>query len=175
MTTEHVERLRLRYSPDDLFDLVSDVRRYPDFISLITAMRVTRNHVEDGVGELDAEARVRFRFVRERFTSRVYLNKPQRRIDVTYLSGPFTDLANRWRFHQLSDGSTLVDFWIRYHFNNPLLQMLVDTNRGRAVRYLIHAFENAAETRFEKIGASEIDLDAEKVRLEGTLQQVQRG
>ena len=49
MTTEHVERLRLRYSPDDLFDLVADVRRYPDFIDLISAMRVTREHVEDGV------------------------------------------------------------------------------------------------------------------------------
>ncbi|TGY87909.1 type II toxin-antitoxin system RatA family toxin [Marinicauda algicola] len=175
MTTEHVERLRLRYSPDDLFDLVADVRRYPDFIDLISAMRVTREHVENGVGELDAEARIRFRFVRERFTSRVHLDKPRRRIDVTYLSGPFTDLANRWRFHELSDGSTLVDFWIRYHFNNPLLQMLVDTNRGRAVRYLIHAFENAAEKRLKKVGEPELDLEAEKARLEAALQKTQRG
>lgn len=175
MTTEHAECLRLRYSPDDLFDLVADVRRYPEFISLISAMRITREHVEDGSGELDAEARVRFRFVRERFTSRVHLDKAQRRIDVTYLSGPFTDLANRWRFHELSDGSTLVDFWIRYHFNNPILQMLVDTNRGRAVRYVIHAFENAAQKRFDTVGEAGIDLDAEKARLEGALQQAQRG
>lgn len=173
MTTEHVERLRLRYRPDELFDLVADVRRYPEFINLISAMRVTREHVENGVGELDAQARVRFRFVREQFTSRVYLNKPERRIDVSYLSGPFTDLANRWRFHELSDGSTLVDFWIRYHFRNPVLQMLVDTNRTRAVRYLIQSFEEAAQKRLNAVGVDDLDLDAELDRLEGTLQQAQ--
>ena len=173
MTTEHVERLRLRYRPDELFDLVADVRRYPEFINLISAMRVTREHVENGVGELDAQARVRFRFVREQFTSRVYLDKPNRRIDVSYLSGPFTDLANRWRFHELSDGSTLVDFWIRYDFRNPVLQMLVDTNRTRAVRYLIQSFEEAAQKRLNAVGVDDLDLDAELERLEGALQQAQ--
>ena len=59
MSAEHVERMRLRYRPDDLFELVSGVRRYPDFIKPITAMRVTRDNVKNGVGELDAEARVR--------------------------------------------------------------------------------------------------------------------
>ena len=56
MSAEHVERLRLRHRPDDLFDLVSDVRRYPNFINLISAMRVTREHVDDrGVGESAGE------------------------------------------------------------------------------------------------------------------------
>lgn len=158
MSAQHVERLRLRYRPDDLFDLVSDVRRYPKFIRLITAMRVHRDHVVDGVGELDAEARVRFRFVRERFTTRVRLNKPERTVDVGYVSGPFHDLANQWRFHALEDGSTLVDFWIRYGFKNPVLQMLMDTNRTRAIRYMIGAFEAEAQTRFEAVGAEDFDL-----------------
>ena len=175
MTTEHVERLRLRYRPDELFDLVADIRQYPKFIPLITAMRVTRNHVSDGEGEMDAEARVKFRFVREKFTSRVHLCKPDRRIDVTYLSGPFTDLANRWRFHELSDGSTLVDFWIRYHFRNPILQMLVDTNRGRAVLFLIDAFEGAAQKRLEPVGKDTLDVEAEMKGLEGLLQKTQSG
>ncbi|MFW5660096.1 MAG: type II toxin-antitoxin system RatA family toxin [Oceanicaulis sp.] len=158
MSAEHVERLRLRHRPDDLFDLVSDVRRYPNFINLINAMRVTREHVDEaGVGELDAEARVRFRFVREKFSTRVRLDKPERLIDVDYLSGPFHDLANQWRFHELSDGSTLIDFWIRYSFKNPILQVLVDTNRTRAIRYLIEAFRAAAEKRYETVGAREYD------------------
>ena len=59
MSAEHVERMRLRYRPDDLFELVSDVRRYPDFIKPITAMRITQDDVRDGVGELVAEARAR--------------------------------------------------------------------------------------------------------------------
>lgn len=166
MSAEYCERLRLRHRPDDLFDLVSDVRAYPKFINLISAMRVTREHVDEhGVGELDAEARVRFRFVRERFSTRVHLDKPDRLIDVDYLAGPFHDLANQWRFHALSDGSTLVDFWIRYSFKNPILQVLVDTNRGRAVRFLIHSFREEAERRYETLGAGEYDWAEEAKEL----------
>lgn len=162
MSAEYCERLRLRHRPDDLFDLVSDVRSYPKFINLISAMRVTRERVDEaGVGELDAEARVRFRFVRERFSTRVHLDKPDRLIDVDYLSGPFHDLANQWRFHALSDGSTLVDFWIRYSFKNPILQVLVDTNRSRAVRFLIGSFREEAERRYETVGESEHDWAGE--------------
>ncbi|EAP91009.1 hypothetical protein OA2633_02506 [Oceanicaulis sp. HTCC2633] len=158
MSAEHVERMRLRYRPDDLFELVSDVRRYPDFIKPITAMRITQDDVRDGVGELVAEARIRFKFVREGFTTRVTLDKSARTIDVTYLSGPFHDLANHWRFHELEDGSTLVDFWIRYGFKNPVLQMLLDGNRSRAIRYLISAFEDEAANRYQQVGAQEFDL-----------------
>ena len=160
MSAEHVERLRLRHRPDDLFDLVSDVRAYPHFIKLITAMRVNREAIdESGVGELDAEARVRYRFVREKFATRVQLDRPDRLIDVDYLAGPFHDLANQWRFHELDDGTTLVDFWIRYSFKNPVLQVLVDTNRGRAIRYLIGAFGEEAARRYETVGMSEYKLD----------------
>ena len=158
MSAEHVERMRLRYRPDDLFDLVSDVRRYPDFIKPITAMRITHDGVKDGVGTLDAEARIRFKFVREGFTTRVKLDKSARTVDVAYLSGPFHELANRWRFHELEDGSTLVDFWIRYGFKNPVLQMLLDGNRARAIRYLISAFEDEAAQRYQPVGAAEFDL-----------------
>lgn len=165
MSSEHVERLRLRHRPDDLFDLVSDVRAYPRFIDLISAMRVTRERVTDGVGELDAEARIRFRFVRESFTTRVLLDRPARVIDVDYLSGPFHDLANQWRFHPLEDGSTLVDFWIRYTFKNPLLQVLLDTNRSRAIRYLVASFREEAERRYGQVGAAEYDFAAEAAAL----------
>ncbi|MCR9128339.1 MAG: type II toxin-antitoxin system RatA family toxin [Alphaproteobacteria bacterium] len=159
MSAEHVERLRLRHRPDDLFDLVSDVRAYPKFIKLISAMRVTRDQVEEGTGVLDAEARVRYRFVREKFSTRVRLDRSERLIDVDYIAGPFHDLANQWRFHALDDGSTLVDFWIRYRFGNPVLQMLVDTNRTRAIRYLIGAFEEEARRRYETVGTSEYPVD----------------
>lgn len=158
MSAEHIERMRLRYRPDDLFELVSDVRRYPDFIKPITAMRITQDGVREGVGTLDAEARVRFKFVREGFTTRVTLDKAARTIDVAYLSGPFHDLANHWRFHELDDGSTLVDFWIRYGFKNPVLQMLLDGNRARAIRYLISAFEDEAAKRYDQVGQPDFDL-----------------
>lgn len=165
MTASHIERLRLRHRPDDLFDLVSDVRAYPKFIPLITAMRLTRDTVKDGTGTLDAEARIRFRIVRERFATRVALDRTRRQIDVDYLSGPFHDLANQWRFHELSDGSTLVDFWIRYQFGNPMLQMLVDTNRHRAIRFLIDRFDIEAKRRFETVGEPDYALEPDLARI----------
>ncbi|MEO1038151.1 MAG: type II toxin-antitoxin system RatA family toxin [Pseudomonadota bacterium] len=161
MSTEHVERLRLRHRPDDLFELVSGVQAYPDFIGPITAMRVRENRFEGDARRLVAEARIRFKFVRERFVTEVVSHRAERRIEVGFLEGPFHDLANHWRFVELSDGSTLVDFWIRYHFDNPLLQMLLDANRARAVRYLVSAFAAEADRRYDTMGAVELDLTAE--------------
>ena len=158
MAGEHVERLRLRFSPDDLFALVSDVRRYPEFLEPITALRVSEDHVRDGQGSLKAEARIRFKFVRERFATKVTVDRSTGTIDVDYLSGPFHTLANRWVFHPLEDGSTLVDFWIRYGFRNPVLQMLMNENRARAILYLIDAFRREAETRYELVGTHDFDV-----------------
>lgn len=166
MSAEYTEHRRLTFRPEDLYQLVSDVRRYPDFIGLITGMRVTHEDLNDEGGVLEAKARVKYKFVREQFTTRVHLDATCNAIDVEYLSGPFHTLANRWRFHELSDGSTLVDFWIRYAFRNPVLQMLVDTNRGRAVSYLIRAFETEAKKRYEPVGSDDLDLKSEMMSLQ---------
>lgn len=167
MASEHRERLRLRYKPDDLFDLVSDVEAYPHFIPLISALRVLKSDVKDGHGQLDAEARVRFRFVSESFTTRVWLDRSKRTIKVSYIRGPFHDLANEWRFIELEDGSTLVDFWIRYRFRNPVLNALMDASRARAIRFLVDCFRSAAAKRYEEVGEEEFDI-------EGALDMVDR-
>lgn len=148
MTSEHRETLRLPYRAEDLFDLVSDVRSYPKFIPLISALRVIHENVHEGVGELDAEARVQFRFVRESFTTRVMLDRPGRLIRVAYLSGPFHELANEWRFADAGDGHTDVSFWIRYRFRNPVLNALMDASRSRAIRFLIERFREEAARRY---------------------------
>ena len=153
--------MRLRHRPEDLFELVGDVRRYPDFIGPITAMRLSNDRAEGEVEQFRAEARIRFRFVRERFVTDVTLNRANRTIEVDFVEGPFEVLGNCWRFHGLSDGSTLVDFFIRYKFSNRILQMLLDTNRQRAVRYLVNAFAEEADKRYETVGEAELDLSAE--------------
>jgi coenzyme Q-binding protein COQ10 len=150
--TQHVQR-RVRHRPQDVFTLVSDVQDYPNFIKWIRGMHVRENHVEGGVGDLTARAIIGYKFVRERFTTRVELNEPEGKIYVTFVDGPFSVLENRWQFHALEDGSTLVDFWIRYRFKNPLLQKLLEANVGRAANTLITSFEGRARERFDTIGA----------------------
>lgn len=161
VTVETRERLRLFHAPDDLFDLVMDVRSYPQFIEQITAMRVL-NEARDGpLTEMTAEARVRYKFVSERFTSRVIADASRRSIDVSFVAGPFRVLENAWRFRELSDGSTLVEFSIKAAFRNPILQMLLETNRERAGRILVQKFSAEAERRYAKTGSPAKDLSKE--------------
>ena len=161
MVVETRERLRLFHAADDLFDLVMDVRTYPAFIPQITAMRIL-NEARDGpLTELTAEARVRYKFVAERFTSRVLADASRRTIDVSFVAGPFRVLENRWRFHALSDGSCLVDFEIRAEFRNAILQMLLESNRDRAGRILVQKFSAEAERRYARTGDPARDLSEE--------------
>lgn len=148
----HHEKRRVRHSPEDVFTLVADVRDYPNFIKWIKAMRVFDDQIVDGVGALSAEAVVGYKFVREKFATEVRLDRPNRAIDVAFLSGPFKALENRWRFHPEPDGATLVEFWITFQFQNPLLQALFDANFQRAVDKLIGAFETRAAERFTMVG-----------------------
>lgn len=158
---EHHERRRVMHAPQDVFALVGDVRDYPSFIKFIQAMRVTGEREESaGVRTLAAEAMVGYKFVRERFATTVRLDAPAHRIDVSFLSGPFSALDNKWRFEALADGSTLVDFWIRYQFRNPILQSLVHANFGRATGFLINAFETRAHQRFARAGDPSVSLEA---------------
>ncbi|WP_291842470.1 type II toxin-antitoxin system RatA family toxin [Maricaulis sp.] len=161
MVVEVRERLRLFHDAGDLFELVGDVRRYPHFIPQITAMRVQDERSDGGVTELTAEARVRYKFVTERFTSRVRADRDARRIDVGFVAGPFRVLENHWRFFALSDGSCLVDFTIRAEFKNPILQILLESNRERAGRVLIEKFSAEAERRHARTGDPALDLAEE--------------
>ncbi|WP_323761259.1 type II toxin-antitoxin system RatA family toxin [Maricaulis sp.] len=161
MVVEVCERLRLFHHADDLFELVSDVRRYPQFIPQITAMRVLDERRGDSHIDMTAEARVRYKFVTERFTSKVKADSAARRIDVGFVAGPFRVLENHWRFHTLSDGSCLVDFSIIAAFKNAILQMLLESNRDRAGRVLIGKFSAEAARRYGSVGDPALDLTEE--------------
>lgn len=158
MTVVLTETLRLYHDADDLFDLVSDVRRYPDFIHQITAMRILRETRSGGLTELTAEARIRYKFVTERFTSAVRADAAARAIDVGFVAGPFRVLENSWRFFPLSDGSTLVRFYIKAAFRNIVLQMLLESQRERAAHSLVKRFSDEANRRFAVTGDPALEL-----------------
>lgn len=161
MVVEVRERLRLFHAPEDLFGLVSDVRRYPEFIPQITAMRLLDEREEGEVRHMTAEARVRYKFVTERFTSRATADAGAHTIVVSFVAGPFRVLENNWRFIALSDGSCLVDFSIRAEFRNAILQMLLESNRERAGRILIEKFSAEAKRRYKATGDPALDLTEE--------------
>jgi len=143
----HLER-RLPYAPQQLFALVGDVERYPEFVPWVVSLRAWgRREEEPGVAVLDAEAEVRFTVVHERFSTRVRLDEPALTIAVSLLHGPFRRLENRWRFAELPGGSTLT-FDIDFEFKSRLLDRLLVANFHRAASRLVGCFEARAKALY---------------------------
>src|SRR6202008_2314409 len=136
----HAEKRELPYRPEQLFDLVADIERYPEFLPWCVGARV-RSREEDLVV---ADLVIGFKMVRERFTSRVKLDRPNLRIDVAYAEGPFRYLNNHWIFQPLPDGSTRIEFFVDFEFRSMMLQKLISVLFNEAVRRMFAAFEARA-------------------------------
>jgi coenzyme Q-binding protein COQ10 len=137
--TVHAERRVIRHSPQELYNLVADVRSYPQFLPWCMAARI-RHEDRDG---LAADLIIGFQMFRERFTSHVDLNPEQLEIDVKYAEGPFKYLTNKWRFLPHPEGCD-IDFYVDFEFNNRLLQSVIERLFTEAVRRMVKAFEDRA-------------------------------
>ncbi|TCP37469.1 type II toxin-antitoxin system RatA family toxin [Sphingomonas sp. BK235] len=140
---KHSETRRLPYSPEQMFDLVADVRRYPEFLPWVTAMRVRR----DGDTETLADMIVGFKGLRETFTSKVAKARADT-IRVEYVDGPLKYLHNDWRFRPDGEGGSLVDFTVDFAFKNRMFEMLAGQVFGVALRRMIGAFEERARALY---------------------------
>jgi coenzyme Q-binding protein COQ10 len=138
----------LPYQPRQLFELVGDVERYPQFVPWVLRL-TTRNRRPDGEGvtRLDADAEVGFSIVHERFSTAVRLDAPALAIDVDLISGPFRVLENRWRFKDHPRGAEL-SFEIDFEFKSRLLQTLLRANFHHAVDRLVGCFEDRARALY---------------------------
>lgn len=156
MPTTVTETLRARHAATDIFELVSDVERYPDFIPYLTNLRIVERHGDTAKGgQFTAEALVRFKIAREQFITRVDADAEAMEISVNLVDGPFRTLENCWRLTALPDGSTRIDFSLTFEFANIVLGMLLNANKDRAVRSLIEHFVAEADRRYPTIGARE--------------------
>ncbi|MGH6787147.1 MAG: type II toxin-antitoxin system RatA family toxin [Novosphingobium sp.] len=129
----------LPWSAEQMFDLVADVRRYPEFLPWVVATRVR----SDSESEMIADMLIGFNALREKFTSRVIKQRPAG-IEVIYLDGPMRDLDNNWTFRPLPDGSCEVDFCVEFTFRNALFERLAGQYFERAFRRMVAAFEQRA-------------------------------
>jgi len=137
---------RVKHAAAQMFDLVADVERYPEFVPLCKALRV-RHRIEqpEGVEILIADMTVAYKLVRESFTSRVTLDRPNLQILVEYLQGPFSHLENRWTFHPLGERECEVHFFISYEFRSRMLSLLMGSMFDLAFRRFAVAFERRAD------------------------------
>ena len=141
----HAERRFLPYKPEQLYALVADVKRYPEFLPWCTACRVTSRK-----GNLiTADLMIGFKLIREKFTSRVSLT-PETRIDVEYTHGPLRYLNNHWVFEP-ADGGCVLDFYIDFEFKSKLFQRVAGVVFNEAVGRMVGAFETRAKALYEPL------------------------
>ena len=135
----HAESRHLPYAPEQLFDLVADVRRYPQFLPWVAAVRVR----SDGESETVADLVVGFKALRETFTSRVAKDRPNS-IHIDYVEGPLKYLRNDWRFRDDGAGGTQLDFAVDFAFRSRIFEAIAGQMFDRALRKMIGAFEARA-------------------------------
>ena len=139
----HSETRHLPYSPEQLFDLVADVKSYPEFVPWISAIRVR----SDSEAEMVADMVVGFKAFKERFTSRVTKERPDH-IVVDYIEGPLKFLHNDWRFEPDGKGGTTLQFCVDFAFKNRIFETVAGQMFDRALRRMTDAFIARADVLY---------------------------
>jgi coenzyme Q-binding protein COQ10 len=140
----HHEVRQLPYTAAQMFALVADVEKYPDFLPWTAAARIrTRKPVEEGE-VLEADLVISFKLFREKFGSRVTLLPHEDRILTEYLDGPFKHLKSVWQFRDLPEGGVEVAFTVDFEFRNPILAALIGLLFNEAMARVVRAFEARA-------------------------------
>ena len=135
----HSEVKHLPYTPEQLFELVADVKRYDEFLPWVTAVRIRSSSETEMVADLI----VGFGAFKERFTSKVTKQRPER-IEVDYIEGPLKFLHNEWRFKPAADGGTDLHFTVDFAFRSRIFEAVAGQVFERALRKMTNAFEERA-------------------------------
>lgn len=140
---KHHENRVMPYTADQMYALVADVARYPEFLPWCAAARI-RTQTDQGDSTLiEADLVISFKVFRERFGSRVRLWRADRRIDTEYLDGPFKYLQSGWQFTDCERGCQ-VDFFVDFEFKNAILQGVIGVVFNEAMQRIVRAFETRA-------------------------------
>ena len=136
----HAEKRISPYTSKQMYDLVADVERYPEFLPWCVAVRI-KSRTEN---TLTADLVIGYKMARESFTSTVTLH-PHEKVDVKYEKGPLRYLNNHWKFRDLKDGGCEIDFYVDFAFHSSLVQQAIAYFFNEAVKIMINAFEKRAE------------------------------
>jgi coenzyme Q-binding protein COQ10 len=143
------ETRQLPYSAEQMFDLVADVDRYPEFLPWVVATRVRH----DSDSEMTADMLVGFKALREKFTSKVVKHRPDM-ICVHYVDGPLRDLDNNWTFRNCGENCCEIEFAVDFTFKNMMFEALAGQYIDRAFRKMVSAFEERARALYGSSSSS---------------------
>ena len=135
----HTEQQLSPYSPQQLFDLVADIEKYPKFLPWCRAARIIERTENKFLGELV----ISFAHITESYTSRVTLSTPHS-IDVVMVKGPFEYLTNKWKFTPIENG-TRIDLALDFKFRSRILEKLIGSLFSKATNKMAGAFKKRAD------------------------------
>ena len=136
---KHEERRLINHTPSNLFKLVSDVKKYPEFLPWCLGARV-KNKCENN---FEADLIIGFKIYKEIYSSEITLDNINKKIIVNYKDGPFEYLVNYWIFKDDKNGCE-VEFMVDFKFKSVFLQTLMETLFSEAVKRMVGAFEKRA-------------------------------
>jgi len=140
----HSEIRNMPYSAEQMFALVADIARYPEFLPWCSAARIRSITPHNDHEVIEADLVISFKLFREKFGSRVTLDAYGQQIDVEYLDGPFRYLINHWRFTPIETGCE-VDFHVDFEFRSILMQNVIGLVFNEAMHRIVRAFERRAK------------------------------
>lgn len=145
---KHHEHRHMPYSAQQIYDLVADVERYPEFLPWTAAARIRSRSPIEGGEVMEADLVISFKVFRERFGSRVTLYPARRHIDTEYIDGPFRHMMSSWTVAENPDGGCIVDFHVDFEFKNMILQRIIGVVFDEAMRRVVGAFERRAKVLY---------------------------
>jgi coenzyme Q-binding protein COQ10 len=145
--TRHSETRVLPYTTEQMYDLVADVARYPEFLPWTAEARIRSVEERGDHQEMLADLVISFRIFRESFGSRVRLYPEARRILTEYISGPFRRMESEWRFRD-APGGCEISFTTDFEFKNKLLQSAAGMFFHQAMQSVVRAFERRAQALY---------------------------
>ena len=137
---KHEERRIIKHTPNNLFNLVADVKKYPEFLPWCLGARIKKENLTS----FEADLIIGFKIYKEIYSSKITLDKKKKKIIVDYKDGPFEYLQNYWIFKENSDGCE-IEFMVDFKFKSIFLQTLMETLFNEAVQKMVQAFENRAD------------------------------
>ncbi len=140
----HSETRAVPYSAEQMYGLVADVAKYPDFLPWTAAARIRSRETRDDHEIMLADLVISFKVFREQFRSEVILWPGQRRIDTEYIEGPFHHMRSQWVFRDVESAGCEISFFVDFEFKNRLLQAAAGVFFYDAMQRIVRAFERRA-------------------------------
>ncbi len=145
----HFEKVHpVQHHALNMFDLVADIERYPEFVPLCQALTIRSEREKSGRNILLADMTVGYKAIRETFTCQVVLNREVNEIVASYIDGPFKYLENKWHFEQTGEGRCDIHFELDYEFKSTALALLMGSMFDRAFAKFTEAFEERANALY---------------------------